>query len=480
MSLLEISLQVEPDTIRPLIERLQKGGYTESAIAELLGRFDISELNGKEYPSYIWRCERDESELAELVKLFLLGRAGDRPTFTRILGHQLVEALKTCGVIIEYKEQMGSLPVVYPCLDRFILTDQWVGSGVQTEGKIYELGTDSYLLARVTPRRGVETALDLCTGSGVHAVMSAAVAKRSVAIDINPRALDFTKLNAALNGVECETYLSDLYEKVQGQQFDLITANPPFVSSPDPTVLIHRSAGETGEEVPERLVAGLPEHLNPGGLFSMVLSHPIYEEETYLDRLERWVGQTEGWGIAVLSFQKLTLANYIMAHLQESAEYEAMFRNYLESYMRLGIKSFGYAHVFIRRLPDNQPNWKVEQACVWPNRSIVDQVEEWLDCLQVFHDPGTKFDPSSTPRLSKRYKALWRDWTYTKGALEIAEGNLMQPSPLDSEEAELLALMVDGDVTLEEMKKKFSKPDQFERALRGLGKLRVLDNLRFL
>ena len=53
----------------------------------------------------------------------------------------------------------------------------------------------------LTPRRRVARALDVGTGSGIHALRAAAHADHVVATDVNPRALEFTRLNAALNGL---------------------------------------------------------------------------------------------------------------------------------------------------------------------------------------------------------------------------------------------------------------------------------------
>lgn len=480
MALLDIGLNVQPGDIAPLTRKLAEYNYLEEPISKLLGRWDISELNGKEYPNYLFRCDRDGSDLARLVAIFLMGRATDRETLVGYLGEALVDALKSCGLLLEYKGQWASHVVIYPCLGRYILTDHWVGTGKQTPGKVYELGPDSYALARVTPRRGVKRALDLCTGSGVHAVLSAAVAEISIAVDINPRALDLTTINAALNGVSVETHLADLYSAVKGQKFDLITANPPFVPSPDPDVLIHRSAGESGEEVPERLVAGLPDHLEQGGLFSMVLDHPVYAHETYLDRLERWLGEKQGWGIAVLTFAKVTLPNYIMGHLQGVEKYDEAFKQYLESYLRLGIESMEFANVFIMRLDRDEPNWKVEQACPAPNTALVPKIAEWLDCQRLYHARELQLDPNCRPRLSSNYIALWRDWTHTRGVVENAEDNPMTPELLNSDEAELLQLMQPGTLTVSELLEALGPRERFEEAFRGLGRRRILDGVGFL
>src|SRR5262249_60197651 len=86
----------------------------------------------------------------------------------------------------------------------------------------------------LTPRPRVSRAVDVGTGSGIHALLAARHAKHVVAIDVNPRALGYTALNAALNGldnVECRN--GSFFDPVAGETFGLITCNAPFVVSPE-------------------------------------------------------------------------------------------------------------------------------------------------------------------------------------------------------------------------------------------------------
>ena len=63
------------------------------------------------------------------------------------------------------------------------------------------------LLAHCSMLRPGAKALDLGTGCGTLALSLARSADSVVANDINPRALDFGKMNAALNGVGNVTFL---------------------------------------------------------------------------------------------------------------------------------------------------------------------------------------------------------------------------------------------------------------------------------
>ncbi|MBN2266967.1 MAG: peptide chain release factor N(5)-glutamine methyltransferase [Candidatus Babeliaceae bacterium] len=76
--------------------------------------------------------------------------------------------------------------------------------------------------------------LDLCTGSGCISLALAHYFSHSmvVAVDNSPDALALVERNAEKNNIKNVTFvLSDLFEKVSDYRpFDIITANPPYVS----------------------------------------------------------------------------------------------------------------------------------------------------------------------------------------------------------------------------------------------------------
>ncbi len=109
------------------------------------------------------------------------------------------------------------------------------GIGKKDEGVVLGVGGASTTLAGITVRTPVSAALDLGTGSGIQALHAAQHATRVTATDLNPRALDFTRLTLALSGAaEAELVAGSLFEPVGDDTYDLIVSNPPFVISPAP------------------------------------------------------------------------------------------------------------------------------------------------------------------------------------------------------------------------------------------------------
>lgn len=74
--------------------------------------------------------------------------------------------------------------------------------------------------------------LDLCTGSGAIAcALAQAIPEATVvATDISHDALALVQKNAEKNNVSIECIQSDLFESLVGKKFDLIVANPPYIS----------------------------------------------------------------------------------------------------------------------------------------------------------------------------------------------------------------------------------------------------------
>ena len=120
--------------------------------------------------------------------------------------------------------------------------------------------------------------VDIGTGSGCIAIACAHYLPqaRVDAADISPQALERTRENIALHGLQdrVRPILSDHYAGLGGQRYDLIISNPPYVPAAEAATLppeyLHEPAiglasGEDGLDSARALLAGAIEHLEPGG-----------------------------------------------------------------------------------------------------------------------------------------------------------------------------------------------------------------------
>jgi release factor glutamine methyltransferase len=135
---------------------------------------------------------------------------------------------------------------------------------------------ETELLVDIAVEQPAQRILDLGTGSGCLAI---AVAKqlpqaRVTAVDASAAALAVAQANAARHAVSVRFLLGDWFAPVEGERFDLILANPPYVAEADPHLsqgdvrFEPRSAlaaGSEGLDDIRRIVAGAGAHLVPGG-----------------------------------------------------------------------------------------------------------------------------------------------------------------------------------------------------------------------
>lgn len=142
------------------------------------------------------------------------------------------------------------------------------------------------------------TVLELGTGSGIGAAMAARIARRVVAVDINPAAVRCARINMLLNQVEerVEVREGDLFEPVNGERFDVVLFNPPYFRGEAHSM---RDRAFHSLSVAGRFAASLAEHLTPGGIALLVLSS-IGDQEAFLQALKN-----QGFTISVIAERDL-------------------------------------------------------------------------------------------------------------------------------------------------------------------------------
>jgi SAM-dependent methyltransferase len=141
------------------------------------------------------------------------------------------------------------------------------------------------------PVRSGGRLLDLGAGSGVQGLLRGDARTRVTAIDINPRAVAFTKFNATLNGrprvhAEIGDFLADEPDPSLDGRFDTVIANPPFVLSPV-SAMAYRDRPLPGDRVGERTAERVARALAPRGR-GYVLCNWIDGGASWSDPVRRW------------------------------------------------------------------------------------------------------------------------------------------------------------------------------------------------
>lgn len=116
-----------------------------------------------------------------------------------------------------------------------------------------------------------KTVLELGAGSGLLSLMAARCGARVTATDINPVAVECLKKNAAINRQEIRIVLSDMFESLSREAFDIVAVNPPYYQkNPGNYAEYAWYCGEKGEYF-QALFSGLKDYLHTGSTAVMVL-----------------------------------------------------------------------------------------------------------------------------------------------------------------------------------------------------------------
>lgn len=143
------------------------------------------------------------------------------------------------------------------------------------------VGQDSFMMAEFMRERRLgrfRRYLDVGPGSGVVLLSVSPHADERVGLDINPRAVAVTRLNAELNRIECRVELEDAIANGAAHgPFDLVTWNTPFVMLPPECKDTHYDGygGELGMEVLFNFIQVLPRILAKGGKSFLAAAAPI-------------------------------------------------------------------------------------------------------------------------------------------------------------------------------------------------------------
>lgn len=145
---------------------------------------------------------------------------------------------------------------------------------------------DEGLSPWVQDAQAVDSVLDMCTGSGCLAILSAQAFPYAQvdAVDVSPDALEVARRNVDDYGLgdRLALHQSDLFDSLPERQYNVIVCNPPYVNSGSMDVLpqeyrhephLALAGGADGMDLVRRILQAAPRYLSENGVLVLEIGH---------------------------------------------------------------------------------------------------------------------------------------------------------------------------------------------------------------
>jgi methylase of polypeptide subunit release factors len=396
---LRVGTPAEASAVRALMDR---SGFTEPAVCERLG---ISTLDAVDLPLFKSLRSRlsGAGALEILSRLFLFGDAVDETEARTHLGPTDVEALRTADLVRVWNdpaERRLFSPVRLVPVDlaarspsRLLLasdrTDHPDASPFTPFPDIvfsaHNPLTREFL--KLLPYSSPGRLLDMCSGTGAAAIAIAPAAAAVVAADVAERSAHFARFNAWINGcADVQVVCGDLYEPLKDRRFDRIIAHPPYVPAVSRT-LTYRDGGQTGDEIIQGVIRGMPDHLEEGGTFHLLCLGMDTGDGPFEARARSWLGSAGNEFDIVFALDSVTPPELIATRIiDRNGGSPQDLERWRELFARLQVKEFVYGALVGRRFAGRSRGEPMTRRVLMTDATTCtgfDWLLQWFDWLRL-------------------------------------------------------------------------------------------------
>lgn len=425
----------EPGQLAPVRAVLDGAGFTANRLMELTKIEGFAPPKLKQVPLLLHRTAGG-APLDWLVRLFVVGVGIPLEAARVAVAPTDLERWTTLGLLIVDGDTVRASVQLRPHGELVVASDFAARTGGELPAD-YVMGitpSSMTVAGLAVPMQG-GAVLDVGTGGGFLALVAARDGGRVVATDINPRAVDMARLNAALNGLEIDARRGDLFAPVEGERFDRIVSNPPFIISPSATHHFLHS-GRQGDEVCRELARSAPAHLVAGGFCQFLANWIIPQDGDWRERLagwflgsgcEAWVMQTDAYPIDEYA------TNWIEAG-EDFGDLAVEFDRWMRYYDEAGVGAVGYGLVTMRRTVDGSEWFRVDdgpESFAYPCGDDVVYALETRRALERIDDAtllGVRLRVADDVRLEQQLRSSGAEWRFEGGHLHRSSGLKYQGS----------------------------------------------------
>jgi hypothetical protein len=347
----------DAQSLRVLRTALECAEFTTERIEATLGVGELS-ADPAEIEIHRRRLAGDDA-FSTVARIFLLGDTVEASAADAAFAPGSVGDMRPLGLFEPEGDRVRATARLLPHGDYYIASDHI--SVEPSSDWVAGIHAPSVTLAKLAIRRSSEATLDLGTGCGIQALLAAKHSERVVATDVNERALAFARFNAALNGIGVIDFRhGNLFEPVEGERFDLVVGNPPYVISPDSTYA-YRDGGHLRDTLCRTIVRTVPEVLTEGAFAHILVSwvQAPGERDEWAEPLREWVHGTgcDAWLLHYRTDDPLAhTGSWLRPLAGNSQEHAAALDRWLDYLREQEIEAVGYGAVVLRRRSGTH-NW---------------------------------------------------------------------------------------------------------------------------
>lgn len=338
-----------------LRDRLVAIGFGPQAAATLFGLSEIADIQMNRAPYYS-AFVLPRNDAGQAARFFVLHDSLSESTVRTLLGDGPADFLKEMAAIVPTGDGWRSVVSITWFSGRLILADarayNLIWPREPFDDYVMPPGPDSIGLLHVAPRTPRRSTVDVCCGAGAQAIAAAAYSERVVGVDLNPRALRFARVNAAINEIDNVRFVEgDCFEPLGAQTYDAIIANPPFVPwPPEDAGLLYRGGGARGDDVIARILAGAIERLHPDGSLTIVAD--FANSESLPARIRSWQGRPRRTLVLLQhAYDVVSYAESHAGHIPPGPERENEVVRLLKHFRSNGIASIAFGYIVQDGMP---------------------------------------------------------------------------------------------------------------------------------
>jgi methylase of polypeptide subunit release factors len=431
-----------PDEFGRVRELFVRQGYEEAPICERAGVTTLYDLPPVEERTAF---KEPADPQALFVRLFFDGDRIPWKTVRSLLAGEDLETLRALGLLHDAHDDpamCAATVAIYPIEGLFIASDRRHDfdstSEVPPSDLVFSpLTRETQRLLRLMPREPCDHLLELCAGTGVAGLIAASnFAHRATLVDIAARSVRFAEFNVALNGLEnVRVMQGDVYDTVAGERFGAIVAHPPYVPAFQ-TEFVFRDAGEDGEQVTKKAIAGVGEHLEPSGQFFCECMLTERDGVTLEQRLREMLGEkSEEFDIVIAQGRSTNPFHFLADQARAGYSSFDLLPRWSETLDEAGIEQLVFVSLLMERRGNARPVITTRRA-LSPLTTAADMqwVLRWMVGTAAWEVSDMRRLLSSRPRTLPRTELRSRSMLQN-GQWAVEECQLVTLAPFAVEAA---------------------------------------------